>query len=352
MSKIQKDQVENSATLYRKYRPQSFKEVVGQDHITHTLEASIKNGNIGHAYLFCGSRGTGKTSLARIFAKAIGCTPNDLYELDAASHTQVENIRELNEAVNTLPFESSYKVYILDEVHMLSKNAWNALLKTLEEPPQHAVFILATTELEKVPETVVSRCQSFIFRKPTQAILKEMVLKLAKSEDFKLEPASADLIAFLGDRSFRDTQSILQKVIGASSDKKISVEEVLEITGAPRSESVNGFISAIDSQNIEDGLQAISKIAEENIDPEIYIKMILEKVRNILLLRLSPSTAEKIRDKYSDQDFTFIDNLAKKKEVKINSNVLAGLLCTSDEIRKSSVPEVTLELCLYSLLGE
>src|SRR5512141_218689 len=145
-------------SLYRIHRPSTFKEVVGQEQVTKPLEEAVKAKKIGHAYLFAGSRGLGKTSIARIFAHEIGCSDRDLYEIDAASNNSVEDIRALTEGVYTLPFESPYKVYVLDEAHMLSKSAWNALLKTLEEPPSYVVFILATTELSKVPETVQSRC--------------------------------------------------------------------------------------------------------------------------------------------------------------------------------------------------
>src|SRR3989344_5317631 len=211
--------------LYRKYRPQSFKEVLGQDHVVKVLEGALKQGNIAHAYLFAGSRGTGKTSVARILAKEAGCTDKDLYEIDAASNRGIDDIRELREAVSVLPFESSYKVYIVDEVHMLTKEAFNALLKTLEEPPPHVLFMLATTEIDKLPETIISRCQVFTFKKPSAAILKEMVVRIAKKEGFALEPASADLIALLSEGSFRDAQGILQKVISSSKDKKVSIEE-------------------------------------------------------------------------------------------------------------------------------
>ena len=160
----------SETALYRKYRPQTFKEVLGQDHIVKVLQSSIELDKIAHAYIFSGSRGTGKTSVARIFAKELGTSANDITEIDAASNTGVDDIRALNESVNTIPFESKYKIYILDEAHMLSKSAWNALLKTLEEPPKHVIFILATTEFEKIPETVVSRCQTFSFRKPAQKV--------------------------------------------------------------------------------------------------------------------------------------------------------------------------------------
>ena len=352
MSKSQKSTTENEIALYRKYRPQDFSEVVGQDHIVKTLEGSIKNGNIAHAYLFCGSRGTGKTSIARILARAVGCTANDLTEIDAASYTGVDNIRELNESVNTLPFESPYKVYIFDEVHMLSKGAFNALLKTLEEPPKHVIFILATTELEKVPETVMSRCQTFIFRKPTQKILKEMVLTVAKKEGFTLEPASADLIAFLGDGSFRDTQSILQKIIGASADKKISIEEVLSVTGAPKSETVNNFIQAIQDKNIELGLSAISEAVEANINMSVYLKLVLQKLRAVLLIRLAPKKAEELAEKFAEKDFAFLKDLATRKDSQINSKILLDLLTAYDDLNQSSLPEMVLELALVKIVGE
>jgi DNA polymerase-3 subunit gamma/tau len=167
---------ETSLALYRKYRPKNFDEVLGQDHVVSVLESSVKTNKVSHAYLFAGTRGLGKTSIARIFASTIGTSKNDIYEIDAASNTSVEDIRNLNDSVFTLPFESKYKVYILDEVHMLSKSASNALLKTLEEPPAHVVFILATTETHKIPETVLSRCETYTFKKPSQEVLKKLVL--------------------------------------------------------------------------------------------------------------------------------------------------------------------------------
>src|SRR3989344_6343971 len=156
-----KSEKKSSGVLYRKYRPQKFADVIGQEHIVKVLEGAVALGNISHAYLFSGTRGTGKTSMARILSRAIGTSANDLVEMDAASNRGIDDIRDIRESVNTLPFESKYKVYIIDEVHMLTRDAWNAFLKTLEEPPAHVVFIMATTEIEKVPETVVSRCQTF-----------------------------------------------------------------------------------------------------------------------------------------------------------------------------------------------
>lgn len=339
----------NESALYRKYRPAKFSEVLGQDHIVKVLKSEIELDHLAHAYIFSGSRGTGKTSVARIFAKEIGTSPADITEIDAASNTGVDNIRDLNESANTLPFESKYKVYILDEAHMLSKGAWNALLKTLEEPPQHVIFILATTESEKIPETVISRCQTFSFKRPTQKVLRDVVSTIAKKEGFTLEPVSADLIALLGDGSFRDAQSILQKVIGASKDKKISLDEVVLVTGAPKSEIVNNFIRSIDENNLELGLKAISEATESNIDVLLYYKLILHKMRSILLLRNLPSSADKLKEEMTDTDFAFLSGLAKKG-TKINSETLLTLLNHYDLVSKAYLPEMVLELVLTKVL--
>lgn len=344
--------------LYRKYRPQKFKEVLGQDHIVKVLESSIENGNIAHAYIFAGSRGTGKTSIARVFAKEIGTSSNDISEIDAASNTGVDDIRALNESVSTLPFESKYKVYILDEAHMLSKSAWNALLKTIEEPPKHVVFILATTEANKIPETIISRCQTFSFKKPTQKVLKGVVVAIAKKEGFSLEASSADLIALLGDGSFRDAQSVLQKVMSASKDKKISPEEVELVTGAPKTELVNDFIRAIDENNLELGLGAISKATEANIDMLLYFKLILHKMRSVLLLRNLKSSEGKLQDEMTDTDFKFIKGLADKNssllpnQAGINSDTLLTLLSYYEMVNNAYIPELPLELVLTKLISK
>ena len=339
----------NEIALYRKYRPQNFKDVLGQENIVKVLEGSIALGNISHSYLFAGSRGTGKTSIARIFAKAIGCSDNDLYEIDAASNRGIDDIRELREAVNTLPFESPYKVYIIDEVHMLTKEAFNALLKTLEEPPKHIVFILATTEIEKLPETVVSRCQVFTFKKPSQKILKELVLNLAKKEGFKIESSSADLIAILGDGSFRDTQGILQKILSFSKDKKISAEEVEQVAGAPRASLVNDFIKSIDDKDLPRGLEAIKSAVSNNIDMPVYLKLVLRKMRAILLLKYAKNMESSIKEEYSEEDFSFLKELSTKKESNINSKTLFEMLTAYDAVARANIPELPLELALIKI---
>src|SRR3989338_4348203 len=335
--------------LYRKYRPSNFKEVLGQDHIVKTLGGAINLGKISHAYLFAGTRGTGKTSIARIFANEIKTTENDLYEIDAASNRGIDDIRELRDSVNVLPFESPYKVYIIDEVHMLTKEAFNALLKTLEEPPKHVIFILATTEIEKLPDTIVSRCQTFQFKKPSQKILKDLVLDVAKKEGFKLEPASADLIALLGEGSFRDTHGILQKVISSSVDKTISIEEVEIVTGAPKARLVNDFIFGIANKDMETGLKAIDRAVENNVDMKVFVRLILNKLRAILLIRFSKDMAKQIEGELSEEDFKFIQELADNKEANINSETIKEMLEVGEKVGKSFIKQLPLELCLIKL---
>lgn len=337
--------------LYRKYRPGSFKDVLGQEHIVDVLESSLRQGNIAHAYLFTGTRGTGKTTIARILADQVGCTVNDLYEIDAASNRGIDDIRELRDAVSTLPFESPYKVYIIDEVHMLTKEAFNALLKTLEEPPNHAVFILATTELEKLPETIVSRCQSFTFKKPSQDILKKMVTNVAKKEGFTLESSSADLIALLADGSFRDAHGVLQKIIFSSKDKKVSIEEVEKVTGAPKGTIVNQFVESLQSKDLDKGLLAVNTAVENGVDMKVFLKLALHKLRSILLLRFTTDLEKNIKDQFSDEDFKFLKNMSKEKESNINSVTLYELLGAHSKIGYTSIPQLPIELVLIKLLS-
>jgi DNA polymerase III subunit gamma/tau len=337
---------EKSAVLYRKYRPQSFAEVIGQEHIVKVLEGATKLGNIAHAYLFSGSRGTGKTSMARILARAIGTSANDLTEMDAASNRGIDDVREIRESVNTLPFESKYKVYIIDEVHMLTKDAWNAFLKTLEEPPAHVVFILATTELEKVPETVVSRCQTFTFRAPNQATLQEFALSVAKKEGFTLTPDAAELVALLGDGSFRDAHGILEKVLSSTSDKKITREEVEVVTGAPKAEHVRNVLKSIVEQDLQTGLSAVQAASQANAEMKLFAKLILERLRFLFLLRLKAGMDEYIKSQISEDDFNFLKSLAEKAGPNLTSDTLLKFIEAYESSGRTSIPELALEIAL------
>lgn len=338
--------------LYRKYRPTSFKEVLGQEQVVKTLEGALSLGRVSHAYLFAGSRGTGKTSVARIVAREIGTDDSDLYEIDAASNRGIDDVRALREAVGAPPFASRYKVYIIDEVHMLTKEAFNALLKTLEEPPAHVIFILATTELEKLPETIVSRCELHTFKRPSQRTLTEVVERIAKKEGFTIEPAASELIALLSEGSFRDAQGALQKVIGASRDKKITLGEVEAATGAPKGALVLSVISALDSGDAEAGLEAIRAAHEQNIDMKVFAKLLLAKLRFVLLLRNAPGMKEGIKEEVSEEDFAFLKKKAEESVTRINSAALLELLTAYDLIGFSALPELPLELAIIKLTNQ
>ncbi|TSD06292.1 MAG: DNA polymerase III, subunit gamma and tau [Parcubacteria group bacterium Greene0714_7] len=336
-------------SLYRKYRPQVFKDVLGQDHVVKVLEGALKEKHPAHAYLFIGSRGTGKTSVARILARELGANERDIYEMDAASNTGVDNIRQLREEAFVMPFESPRKVYIIDEVHMLSKGAFNAFLKILEEPPSHVVFILATTELEKVPETIQSRCQVFTFKKPSQKVLVEMVTRVAKAEGFTLEPAAAELISLLADGSFRDAHGTLQKIIASSSDKKVSVEEAVLVTGAPRLELVEKVITDLSEGKADGALQAVGEATKANADMNVFAMLLLQRLRILLMLRYSPEFGKELAADLADTDRAFLEALAKDAKSKINSETLRKFILASIEIPRSPVPQLPLELAIMEL---
>jgi len=335
-------------SLYRTHRPATFAEVIGQEQVTQPLEDAVKTKKIGHAYLFSGSRGLGKTSVARIFASAIGCTENDLYEIDAASNNSVEDIRTLTEGVYTLPFASPYKVYILDEVHMLSKGAWNAFLKTLEEPPAHAVFILATTELEKVPETVQSRCQVFEFKKPTRAVLAKMIEAVAKKEGYTLEKDASDLIAMLADGSYRDALSVLQKVCGGVDGKKLSRETVEATTGAPKREQVHTLIEALAKGNRGEALSAIEKASKAGANMKLFLELVLEALRTTLLIRYAPELRTELASELGADEFAHLEKCATEKG--ITHTTMLAFLTASERIRYAPIPALPLELAVLELI--
>ena len=338
--------------LYRKYRPQSFKEVLGQEEVVAALTGALSLDRVGHAYLFAGSRGTGKTSVARIFARALHTSDADLYEIDAASHRQIDDIRALREAVVAPPFSSRYKVYILDEVHMLTRDAWNALLKTLEEPPPHALFILATTEYEKVPETVLSRCQTFRFKKPSQRALKETTEHIAKKEGFAIETPAAELIALLAEGSYRDAQGVLEKVMSVTSQKRITRAEVELVTGAPKAQLVIRLIGALEKRDREEALATIAEVTSHNYDVALFARLLLMHLRFILLLRNAPKTAHEISEEMTPEEFAFLEQCATHKESRINSALLLEFLDAFDLMRTALLPELPLELAVIRLTGQ
>lgn len=336
--------------LYRKYRPQTFDEVLGQDAIVHTLTTALASGSLSHAYLFAGSRGTGKTSIARIFARALGTSSQDLYEIDAASHNGVDEIRELREGVTTMPFDSKYKVYILDEVHMLSKAAFNALLKTLEEPPAHVIFILATTEMHKVPETIISRCQVFDFKKPSRQILVKMLMQGAVAEGVTLDTDAAELIAQYGDGAFRDTWGIFDRIIQGVSDKHVSLQEVQKSMSMPHHEQGDVCIHRIVAGDLQGTLEVIHEVVDGGFSLEHFIEHLTEMVRLVLLVRFAPGFAKTLIEELPLERQELITTWARSAPI-LNAQLVIEFLQLIGDMKKTTMPIIPVELAFIRILG-
>lgn len=257
--------------LYRKYRSKSLDDVVGQDHITRTLKNALKSGKISHAYLFTGPRGVGKTSVARILAHEVNSLPYtdesihlDIIEIDAASNRRIDEIRDLRERVAIAPTSAKYKVYIIDEVHMLTREAFNALLKTLEEPPAHCIFILATTEAHKLPETIISRTQRFEFRPVTAAVVADHLGQMAKTEKLKIDRAALELLAEFGNGSFRDSISYLDQL--SSYDKLISEDDVRNLLGLPPAQAIASLLKFTEAGDSAGVLNQLNRIDAQGVN--------------------------------------------------------------------------------------
>ena len=300
-----------SQVLYRKWRPQTMAEVVGQEHVTQTLLNALRSSRVAHAYLFCGPRGTGKTSTGRILAKAVNCLTNgkgepcnscpmcqaitegralDVIEIDAASNRGIDEIRGLRERVNYAPSQARYKVYIMDEVHMLTKEACNALLKTLEEPPAHVIFILATTEVHKVLPTILSRCQHFDFRRIAQKDTVSRLTHICSSEGVHIEPEALRLIARSATGSLRDAENILEQLITyyGSEVKLHQVQATLGITGDRRAKEV---IKHIVDNDIAGGITTINNVSSDGLDLRQFNRELVEYLRGLLLIKTGSSEA-------------------------------------------------------------
>lgn len=357
--------------LYRKYRPQTFLDVVGQEHITTLLKNSVKMERMAHAYLFSGPRGTGKTTVARVLAKAANCEKPrdgepcnvcsvckefssgfamDLVEIDAASSRGIDEIRELREAVRLSPSHARFKMYIIDEVHMLTREAFSALLKTLEEPPAHAVFILATTELEKVPETIVSRTQHYEFKKVRTAEIVDTLAKIAKKENIRANRRALQLLALFADGGLRDAESMLGQVL-AGSNGEVSEEYVRLVLGAPTEEMVVGFVSALQKKDAAQAMNTVQKIVEEGIDPQLYLKMVIQHVREVLLQKLSPKTMEGYTvGVHSSEEIKIIFTHAQSFLVSDLERILKSLLDAYWMGYRAVFPQLPLELAIVDIL--
>ncbi|MBI1975646.1 MAG: DNA polymerase III subunit gamma/tau [Candidatus Vogelbacteria bacterium] len=332
-------------SLYRKYRPSSFDQLVGQDAAISILKGALKNG-VAHAYLFVGPRGTGKTSLARIFAAELGTNAGDLYELDAATNTGIEDVREMKEWVATAPFKSPYKVYIFDEVHMFSKSAFNGLLKVLEEPPLHVIFVLATTEIHKVPETVVSRCQRIDFARPTESILVKVITATARSEGYSISDDASTAIALLAGGSFRDAHGALQKVLHAVDGSNISLADVEHLAGAPSKELALRYLIALITGNIEQGIEAVASASKQNADMQAFLEIVMRSLRAWMLRKYSPSAFARISGDSERADLDIIEASVATKKIFKPSDLLRDLIMARERVTYASIPELPLELLL------
>ncbi len=349
--------------LYRKYRPLTFSDVVGQKHITKTLTNQVATNQLSHAYLFCGTRGTGKTSCAKILSRAVNClTPVngepcnecevckgildgsifDVMEIDAASNNGVENIRQIRDEIVYTPVKAKYKVYIIDEVHMLSPGAFNALLKTLEEPPAHVIFILATTESHKIPATILSRCQRFDFRRLSVKDISDQIYKILNLENKTADEKTVRLVATLADGSVRDSLSILEKVAESSSYEE--AEALLGVIGRGK---LYNIAESMADENIDALYKFVDELYFSSKDLSLMINELTAVFRDLLAVK-SAVTAENFLDK-SEEDIRALRNLAKKYSYEHIVYAMDTLFEASNSFSRSPDKRAAAELCLVKI---
>lgn len=354
--------------LYRKYRPLAFDEVIGQEHITRTLQNQVKSGDISHAYLFTGSRGTGKTSCAKIFARAVNCqnpqngspcgkcevclalgeqNNTDIVEMDAASNNRVDEIRDLREKVKFPPIIGKKKVYIIDEVHMLTDSAFNALLKTLEEPPSHIVFILATTEVHKLPATILSRCTRFDFRLIELETLQNYLKEIFKKEEITADDESIMAICKAGEGSVRDTLSIADSV-SAFCNKKITYEKTKQIIGLSRVDSIFNIIESIVTKNIHNLFESIKNCIEESKNISVLSKEICEYLKNIILIKTGVEKVETL--KIMPDDLARLKELSDKADIDVFVKIFEKISAVELDLKYSLNPVILLESTCLSCM--
>ena len=354
--------------LYRKYRPYVFDDVIGQEHIVRTLKNQINSHRVAHAYLFSGSRGTGKTTIAKIFARAVNCpspvngsacgkcdvckkvkesSAMNVIEIDAASHNGVDNIREINEEVKYTPAVGQYKVYIIDEVHMLSIGAFNALLKTLEEPPAHVIFILATTDPQKIPVTILSRCQRFDFKRIMASQIEEAMRKYMDKEAVDIEESALSYIARLADGGMRDALSILEQSISFYYGETITLEKVQYLVGAVDTSILFKAIEGISNQNASEVLTLCDEVNAQGRSLRQFASDLLEHCRNLLVAKTTAGGSDVL-----DYSKEYVEKLRSQAE-KIDNNELMRyikhLAQLEYELRTDISPRILLEVALLKL---
>ncbi|USL42586.1 DNA polymerase III subunit gamma/tau [Priestia megaterium] len=352
--------------LYRVYRPQSFNDVVGQQHIIKTLQNALVQEKFSHAYLFSGPRGTGKTTAAKILAKAVNCEKapiaepcnecatcrgitdgsiSDVIEIDAASNNGVDEIRDIRDKVKYAPSAVRYKVYIIDEVHMLSIGAFNALLKTLEEPPAHVIFILATTEPHKIPLTIISRCQRFDFKRISPEDIVYRMKEVLGSEELEVSEDALYEIAKASEGGMRDALSLLDQAISYSTEK-VSLEDVLSITGAVSQAFIVKIVQAIFNENIVEALDSVESLIKNGKDPARFVEDLIFYYRDVLLYQASEENAYLLEKAAVNEEFK---ELSSKMDSAFIYKVIAELNQTQQEMKWSNHPRVLLEVALVKL---
>ena len=354
--------------LYRKFRPQEFADVKGQEHIVTTLKNQIKADRIGHAYLFCGTRGTGKTTIAKIFAKAVNCehpvdgspcgecasckaiaagSSMNVIEIDAASNNGVDNIREIREEVAYRPTEGKYKVYIIDEVHMLSIGAFNALLKTLEEPPSYVIFILATTEAHKIPITILSRCQRYDFRRISIETISDRLMELMEKENVEVEERAIRYIAKAADGSMRDALSLLDQCIAFYLGQKLTYDHVLEVLGAVDTEVFSKLLRKVLAEDVAGAISQLEELVIEGRDLGQFVNDFTWYLRNLLLLKGSDDM-EEVLD-MSSENMALLKEEARLVEADVLMRYIRIFSELSNQVKYSSQKRILIEIAIIKL---
>ena len=353
--------------LYREWRPRVFSDVIGQEHITTTLINEIKANRIGHAYLFSGTRGTGKTTCAKIMAKALNCVDLkdgepcnkchmcvkidagmslDVVEQDAATNNKVDDIRDLIDEVQYPPHEGKYKVYILDEVHMLSTGAVNAFLKTLEEPPEHVVFILATTDPQKLPVTILSRCQRFDFKRIKYTEISKRLRRIATEKGIYGEDRSLDLIARISDGAMRDALSIMDQAI-SMGEGKLDYEDILDMLGLSGQENLFRLSEAMLGKNVKESIRILDEVVDGGKDPYSFTKDLITHFRNILVAKIMPNPEEVID--LSKEDIEIIKRQGDIASNEVITRIIRLLQKAEEQAKFSKLSRIYLELAIISL---
>ena len=357
--------------LYRKWRSRTFQEVVGQQHVTRTLRNALRDGRVAHAYLFTGPRGTGKTSTARLLAKAINCLNEDpqarpdntcnvcqeinegslldLIEIDAASNRGIDEIRDLRDKVHFAPTQARYKVYVIDEVHMLTPEAFNALLKTLEEPPPHVIFVLATTEPHKIPDTVLSRCQRFDFRRIPSLDIVERLAYILEQEGKEAEPAALDLIARSADGSMRDAISLTDQLLSYGS-QGITVSQVQAVRGTISSQAIADLVDLLAADQVAEGLVLINQLATEGVDLRQLSIQMVDHLRSVLLVAVGgPEVGNSLLD-VSEEQCQVIGSHAQRLSAGQVARAIRLINQAGLDMRDAAQPQLVLELAWLEAL--